>query len=196
MAKVSPMQYLKGLTESYPAMSSRVRTCLQGKGKGKGKVGESDWPNWCFIPTAVWAALLQLRNAASDPVEMKWAVSQSVGALSAIGIWRYSQGIYRYDADLLAALAGSELSGDLPSNHFRRLPEWCVYIETPGLTWLDTALHGFWAYLDWDLNNRREELRLLKMACLHRHYTLANGQLRRPCKRHWSSRWVIASIII
>ena len=157
MAKVSPMQYLKGLTESYPAMSSRVRTCLQGKGK----VGESDWPNWCFIPTAAWAALLQLRNSASDPVEMKWAVSQGVGALSAIGIWRYSQGIYRYDADLLAALAGSELSGDLPLNLFRRLPEWCVYIETPGLTWLDAALHGFWAYLDWDLNDQREELRLV-----------------------------------
>lgn len=157
MAKVSPMQYLKSITEAYPGMSSWVRTCLQDKGK----VGEPDWPNWCFMPMAAWAALLQLKYAASEPVEMKWAVAQGVGAVSAVGIWRYSQGIYRYDTDLLDALADSDLSGDLPSELFRRLPEWCVYIETPGLTWLGTALHGFWAHLEWDFNDQREELRLV-----------------------------------
>jgi hypothetical protein len=55
-----------------------------------------------------WAALLQVRHITSDSVEQKWAVAQGVGMLSAIGTWRYSQGIYRYDADLFAALAGAE----------------------------------------------------------------------------------------
>lgn len=157
MAKVSPMQYLKELTESYPAMSSWVRTCLQHRGKDRAP----DWPDWCFMPTAAWAALIQMRYSDSDPVDMKWAVSQGMGVLSAVCIWRYSQGIYRYDTDLLAALADSELSGELPSELFRRLPEWCVYIETPGLTWLDAELHGFWAHVEWDIHNHREELRLV-----------------------------------
>lgn len=157
MAKVSPMQYLKGLTESYPAMSSWVRTCLQDKGK----IGEPDWPDWCFMPMAAWAALIQVKYADSDPIEREWAVSLGLAQLSAIGMWRYSQGIYRYDADLLSALADSKLSGELPSKVFRRLPEWCVYIETPGFTWLGSALHGFWAHLEWDYNLQREELRLL-----------------------------------
>ncbi len=157
MAKVSPMQHLKRITESYPGMSSWVSTCLQDKGKP----GEPDWPNWCFMPMAAWAALIQVRCAGLDPFLKELAVSADLARLSAIGMWRYSQGIYRYDADLLSALADSKLSGELPSKVFRRLPEWCVYIETPGFTWLGSALHGFWAHLEWDYNLQREELRLL-----------------------------------
>lgn len=110
---------------------------------------------------AAWAALIQVRCAGLDPFLKELAVSVDLARLSAIGMWRYSQGIYRYDADLLAALADSDLSGELPSNLFRRLPEWCVYIETPGLTLLDSELYGFWAHLEWDFNLQREELRLV-----------------------------------
>lgn len=157
MAKVSPIQHLKRMTESYPGMSSWVSTCLQNKGKA----GEPDWPNWCFMPMAAWSALIQVKYLTSDPYELELAVSLGMAQLSAIGTWRYSQGIYRYDADLLKALVNSDLTGELPSKVFRRLPEWCVYIETPGLTWLDSELHGFWAHLEWDFNLQREELRLV-----------------------------------
>ena len=200
MAKVSPMQHLKRLTESYPGMSSWVSTCLQDKGKP----GEPDWPNWCFMPMAAWAALIQVRCAGLDPCLKELAVSADLARLSAIGMWRYSQGIYRYDADLLSALADSKLSGELPSKVFRRLPEWCVYIETPGFTWLGSALHGFWAHLEWDYNLQREELRLLLNTdrglvmqplhlgnwsieeALHKtlEYTLGNAQ------KNWLTQWL------
>lgn len=157
MAKVSPLQHLQAVTESFPKMSPWVATCL----KDKGKADEPDWPNWCFMPMGAWQALIYVKHRAATSDEQKLQDALDVGVLSAVGTWRYSQGIYRFDADLLAALAESDLSGELPSKLFRRLPEWCVYIETPGLTWLGSELYGFWAHMEWDFNYKREELRLV-----------------------------------
>ena len=57
-----------------------------------------------------------------------------VGLLAAIGTWRYSQGIYRFDDSVYEALRDTVPSGDMPVDVLYRLPEWCVYIETPVLT--------------------------------------------------------------
>lgn len=81
--------------------------------------------------------------------------------MAALGPWRYSQGIYRFDEDVLASIAGTVPSGEMPTEVLYRLPEWSVYIETPGLVWMDGVLHGFWAHLECDANTERHELRLL-----------------------------------
>lgn len=47
--------------------------------------------------------------------------------------WRMTQGIYRIDPTLYADLVDTEIAGDLPSDVLMHLPEWCIYIETPGL---------------------------------------------------------------
>jgi hypothetical protein len=49
----------------------------------------------------------------------------------------------------------------MPAEVLLRLPEWCVYIETPGKTFGKSALYGFWAHLEWDANTERREIRLL-----------------------------------
>lgn len=157
MTNVSPARYLKTVMKTYPAMSSWVQILLEGKGKD----GAPDWPNWCFLPMGAWGAMINTQSNIGHEFAKSWDVTKGVGVLSAIGTWRYSQGIYRLDADLLAALAETELSGDLPAELFHRLPEWCVYVETPGLSWLDSSLHGFWAHLEWDIDHRREELRFV-----------------------------------
>jgi hypothetical protein len=58
---------------------------------------------------------------------------------------------------VLAALWATPVAGDLPVEILHRLPEWCVYIETPGRE----PLHGCYAHLEWDANDGRTELRLL-----------------------------------
>lgn len=157
MDNVSPMQHLTQATKKYPNMSSWVGTFL----KAKGEPGGQNWPNWCFLPMAAWAAIIQTQAHKSNRYASPMEVAATVGTLSAIGTWRYSQGIYRMDAHLLAELARTECSGALPCDVLRRLPEWCVYVETPGLTYFESALHGFWAHLEWDMNHQREELRLV-----------------------------------
>ncbi len=68
--------------------------------------------------------------------------------------WRMTQGIYRFDPVLYQALIDTPASGDIPAEILMRMPEWCVYIETPGL-WIPAApgmdaapLRGVWARHD------------------------------------------------
>lgn len=74
---------------------------------------------------------------------------------------RYTQGIYRIDPDVFAALRESYVSGELPDAVFEKLPEWCVYVETPGCFYAKTPVDGFWAHLEADANTGRKELRFL-----------------------------------
>ena len=78
--------------------------------------------------------------------------------LAALGAWRYTQGIYRFDPDILDAVAATSMHGDLPVEVLFRLPEWCVYIETPGLVWDKEPLYGFFAFLDWDIQYNHARL--------------------------------------
>jgi len=83
-----------------------------------------------------------------------------VARLGALAAWRPTQGIYRFDPDLFAALWSSSLSGELPCALLRYLPAWCVYIEL-GAAQREQGVHGFFAHLEYDTNDGAEELRLL-----------------------------------
>lgn len=53
------------------------------------------------------------------------------------------------------------MTGDLPCDVFYRLPEWCVYIETPDVQTAWGRQYGAWVHLEWDANTGRTELRLV-----------------------------------
>src|SRR3546814_19198225 len=75
-----------------------------------------------------------------------------------------TQGIYRYDATRRDAVLQTPLDGELPTANLYRLPEWCVYVETDQETthWAGRPLHGFFAYLEYDIaRGGTPELRLL-----------------------------------
>jgi hypothetical protein len=84
-----------------------------------------------------------------------------VGYLAALGTWRYSQGIYRYQDEFYKAITATVSNGELPSEVLYRFPEWCIYVETPAMNWGNADLYGFWCHLEWDVNTERTELRLL-----------------------------------
>lgn len=81
--------------------------------------------------------------------------------------------MYRFDDTLLQSLIDTPVAGDLPVEVLYRLPEWCVYIETPGLSVSNIPLAGFFAHLEWDANTSREELRLLLDLTMPEGYLLA-----------------------
>jgi hypothetical protein len=51
------------------------------------------------------------------------------------------------------------LTGDIPHDILFNLPEWCVYVETPGLMLFGRELAGYFAYLEYDVADGRKELR-------------------------------------
>ena len=116
-----------------------------------------DWPEWCYLPMGAWYAIV----SRGEDDRLPLSLIGDVGRLAAIGAWRVTQGIYRFDPDLYAEIIDTPVNGDLPHDVLYRTPEWCVYIETPGMQWLGTRLHGFFAHLEADANSGRPELRLL-----------------------------------
>ncbi len=108
------------------------------------------WPEWCHCPMAAAYAVVSKGDVAS--LEQ----AGDVARIAALAAWRPTQGVYRFHPATLAALLETPLSGDIPVEHLKRLPEWCVYVEVATL-----GVHGFFAHLEHDANSGRTELRLL-----------------------------------
>ncbi|WP_347990092.1 hypothetical protein [Methylomonas sp. AM2-LC] len=158
MTNLRPSKHLAAAMRLYPSTSKMVDMFRRDRG-----TDILDWPAWCFLPMAAWYAIVSQDNfdQLSPDRRLPLYLIPDVGKLSAIGTWRYSQGIYQLDADLQEAVADSIIAGDIPSEVLFRLPEWCVYIETAGKQWFGNELYGFWAHLEFDTNTQRNELRLL-----------------------------------
>jgi len=155
---IRPENHLRAAMRLYPSTSKLVDEFRADKGRGL-----PDWPAWCFMPMAGWYAVVSQDNYDQllPGQRLPLHLAGDVGKLAALGTWRYSYGIYRIDADLQAALGETLVIGDMPSEVLYRLPEWCIYIETPGRAWLGSVLYGYWCHLEYDINSGRSELRLL-----------------------------------
>ncbi len=116
------------------------------------------WPVWCYLPMEHWWTIAR-RHWPNQQATVETVMD--FGRLAALGAWRITQGIYRFDPDLYAALISTPLTGDLPDDLLYRLPEWCVYVETPGLTFDGRPLLGVYAHLDHAPHDGHIELRLV-----------------------------------
>lgn len=88
----------------------------------------TDWPYWCFLPVPHWMMLFLGKQQRQFTREI-WLEMQK---LLVLGTWRYSKGIYSPHPALLHALTDTPISDSLPVDIFLRLPEWCIYVKTPG----------------------------------------------------------------
>jgi hypothetical protein len=145
------LEHLKSAKDLYPNAWKQADIFRLGRG-----VDLPKWPAWCFVPMAGWYAIA-CEGRPVLPLER----AGDVGRLAALGTWRISQGIYKFDPELQAALCETVLQGEIPSEVLLRLPEWCIFIETPGLTFQSDNLHGFYVHLESDVNDGRKELRFL-----------------------------------
>lgn len=158
----TPKKHLIAIGKKYPDAWRQVDLFRAGRGADL-----PAWPDWCFLPIAGWYSIVcreaqvKTLNPTLPPESRRL---EDIGTLAALGTWRVTQGIYRFDPDLYAALISTPITGDLPCDLLYRLPEWCVYIETPGYrwkdAWKDAELRGFFAHLESDVSDGRVELRL------------------------------------
>jgi hypothetical protein len=145
-----PRRILEAFSRLYPEAWRQVDD-LRARRKELG-----NWPDWCFLPLAGAYALVSGGRilARGDQVG-------HVGILGALAAWRGTQGIYRFDPTTFDALWETPVTGDIPTEVLFHLPEWCVYIPTPDRRWRGDPLHGFFAHLEHDANDRRRELRFV-----------------------------------
>lgn len=115
-----------------------------------------NWPKWCLIPTEEFFKLLKVHGHRSTEHLME------IPRLAALGQFRFSQGVYRFDQTLFRELTETDISGPMPAKVLMRLPEWCFYVETPGCEYNGDVLHGIYVHLDpEDRNGGTVDLRLL-----------------------------------
>lgn len=122
------------------------------------------WPDWCFMPLAGAYAIVdaEARRHGIDVTSREGLpLIKDVGIIGALAAWRVTQGVYRFDPDIYDGVINTPLTGDLPGSVLFNLPEWCVYVETPGLTMAGQELAGFFAHLEYDDQQRHNELRLV-----------------------------------
>lgn len=153
-----PKQHLIAAGKLYPGAWKWVDRFRADKGQGL-----PDWPDWCFVPIAATYGIVAA-DSGVDGSMLAHVHPERLGdpaRLAALAAWRVTQGVYRFDPALYESVASTPIDKAMPSEVFYRLPEWCVYIETPDMEWAGSQLYGFWAHLEHDVNNQRSELRLL-----------------------------------
>ena len=151
--KPRPALHTEAAGKIYPGAWKKIDNFRADRG-----IELPNWPDWCFAPLAAWYAIV---CAETERQALDLQIIGDVSRLAALGAWRTTQGIYRFDPALYDAIIATKINGDLPCDVLYRLPEWCVYIETPDLNWFGSLIHGVFVHLEWDANTSRHELRLL-----------------------------------
>lgn len=114
------------------------------------------WDDWCFLPMAAAYSIVAAGNGVSRINSL--GIAADIARLAALAAWRVTQGIYRIDPALLPRLWETPVSGDIPIDVLLHgFPQWCLYVETPE----SEEMVGFFAHLEWDVERKRPELRLL-----------------------------------
>lgn len=146
------LEFLNALSREFPRVWKQVEKVVLHRPKN-----DQRWPDWCFIPFSRWCEIAH--SIFPDSASPRAALL--LGYLAPVGTWRYSQGIYRFDPDVYEAIIQTGMEREMPSDVFLRLPEWCVYIESPGLKVANSSAIGFWARLEADTYHGYPELWLL-----------------------------------
>lgn len=161
--EVRPLQHAASLARRYPGCWRHIDALRSQRGRML-----PDWPTWCFVPMAGTYAIV----AGGGDLRPDDARLGDMVSMAALAAWRTTQLVYRYDVDLLDALAGRDVPDRLPSDALRRLPTWCPYVtwhqprrialknERTGDAY-ERDVHGYYVWLEYDVNESRPELRWL-----------------------------------
>ena len=152
MTDDSPKARLLERAEAYPEVWKQA-DLLRSRRHPEGY----DWHECCFLPLAGWQAIVQKQK----PGVTDAALAEEAEVLAAAGAWRVTQGIYRFERPVFDEVVRQGVSSGVSYEVLFQLPEWCVYVETPGLKAVGRELYGFFAHVEHDFNENYPELRLL-----------------------------------
>jgi hypothetical protein len=144
------------LTSILAEISTRYPSCWQlvdGMRERRGCKTIPNWPDYCFLPFAGPYAIVSKGEKLSPRQILMYA--DDIARLGALAAWRVSQRIYKFDPDLFDELWSTPVT-DIPPQIFKKLPEWCIYIEISR-----PPVRGVFVHLECDVNTGREELRFV-----------------------------------
>ena len=107
-AECRPRQHLAAAGSLYPNAWRQIDHFRAMRGRE----GLGNWPDWCFLPIAGYHAIVSGGGSNRVPFDR----ISDLARLAALGAWRVTQGIYRFDEDLYEAIVSTELKGDIPAD--------------------------------------------------------------------------------
>lgn len=144
----APTIYITSISRALPDIWKEVDRMRSWRGKDL-----PTWPDWCFLPLAGAHTLITAAKGDDTPISEIWA-------FEAVAAWRATQGVYHFDQTIFDALWETPISGDIPGEVLRHLPEWSCYVECDRNI-AGHPCYGFFVHLDYDIDARRSELHLL-----------------------------------
>lgn len=151
-----PLKLLQEHSQAFPHDWRTLQKMRDDRGKAL-----PFWPDWCYCPIAGAIAVITDGAPQIGLEELAKMEKHPPAVMAALAAWRMTKGVYRIDPDLAEELYEMPLEGKLPSELFLQLPEWCIYIQAPCLSWNGQELDGFFASLEYDPNDHRQELRFV-----------------------------------
>lgn len=129
------------------------------------------WPDNVFLPITAWAAIFVSYISETKGVTPQEVVKhlqankadqiQIAGTIARAATWRLGKDVYRFDKTLYESLIETELNGNIPNEIFNHLPNWCIYVETPGQkNSSGQPIEGFFARLDYSTEKKETALRI------------------------------------
>lgn len=143
-----PERVLQHFGRLYPGVWKSVEQVRQNPGMCRGLTG---WQPWCYLPINVASGILIHHTQGDYPsvTQAEIALHHDTRMLAALAAWRMTKGVFSFDPTVLREMIDSDARDGLPEECFLRLPEWCVYIPTPGIEYIPgVPMHGFFAYVD------------------------------------------------
>jgi hypothetical protein len=147
-----PTKILNSIAKKYPQAWKQMDAFRADKGKEL-----LDWPSWCFCPVAAANDVVSLQNGLHATKESM----NDIGIVAALSAWRFGKSLYLFDRTIYDLLITGGMKGNLPSEFLYKLPEWCVYVETPNMSFHNTTVYGFFAHLNLDIQTNSHELCLV-----------------------------------
>lgn len=87
--------------------------------------------------------------------QAKLLFSSFLNQFHSFSAWRNTLGVYKMDSDIYEQSISSPVPPDTPTEIFKKLPDWCVYLEAPTdkpmqmiNNRVPVLVLGFWAYID------------------------------------------------
>ena len=148
---MTPRDHLTAFSRQYPGIWPLIDAVRRER-----RQDDPAWPEHVFLPLEAAGHAMATWYSVNRPAEtLRPATLVSPATyLAGFATWRVTQGVYRYDPTLYRALLDTriEAATPIPISIFARLPEWCVYVETPGMTVPvpggEVVSSGMWAWMD------------------------------------------------
>jgi hypothetical protein len=136
-----PEHFIALLNKRFPKLWQDIDACRSDHWKS--------WPGWCFVRRDEIVDIIESYGGRPSNDDQRMKHLTRIRLVTILAPWRISKNVYRFDPDIYHALIQTSLRGNIPVELLFKLPEWAVYIETPGLETHFGPSQGFVASLNY-----------------------------------------------